>query len=332
MCVRSKVFNLMTILPGSLDYLYYNEVLDHIPYEVYEMGPVGTSSAMGGLNIGQGGGIPSGNLKTAFLGEENFNSSAAFNQNINNSEYLNSAMKGEMYGNYAGSYDAYVGSGNYQQMDNIQQSTQMYGTDYDNRRGIVNGTNNSGQRRGLNNLFNNKKTNQMQVNGRNGFDTSEFGAEKGGVLNSKAWPRGLAAAAIIIATPLLIIKGKRKPAGLKAVSSSNLWDKINPRNWFRRKLPTNFNSNTTWHTGSSGGAGSGNVFQKIKNYVAGLSIFNRRSNNTQNCAASFKKTKNNLKNAVSNCTQKISKSIADIKKKPFWKKLNPKNWFKSKSS
>ena len=27
----------MTVLPGSLDYLYYNGVLDHIPYEAYEM-------------------------------------------------------------------------------------------------------------------------------------------------------------------------------------------------------------------------------------------------------------------------------------------------------
>ena len=27
----------MTVLPGSLDYLYHNGVLDHIPYEAYEM-------------------------------------------------------------------------------------------------------------------------------------------------------------------------------------------------------------------------------------------------------------------------------------------------------
>ncbi len=25
----------MTVLPGSLDYLYYNGILDHIPYEAY---------------------------------------------------------------------------------------------------------------------------------------------------------------------------------------------------------------------------------------------------------------------------------------------------------
>lgn len=26
----------MTVLPGSLDYLYYNGIIDHIPYEAYE--------------------------------------------------------------------------------------------------------------------------------------------------------------------------------------------------------------------------------------------------------------------------------------------------------
>ena len=31
----------MTVLPGSLDHLYYNGILDSIPYEAYEMPPVG---------------------------------------------------------------------------------------------------------------------------------------------------------------------------------------------------------------------------------------------------------------------------------------------------
>ena len=28
----------MSVLPGSLDYLYYNGILDHIPYEAYDSG------------------------------------------------------------------------------------------------------------------------------------------------------------------------------------------------------------------------------------------------------------------------------------------------------
>ena len=31
----------MTVLPGSLDHLYYNGILDCIPYEAYSMPPVG---------------------------------------------------------------------------------------------------------------------------------------------------------------------------------------------------------------------------------------------------------------------------------------------------
>ena len=35
----------MTVLPGSLDYLYYNGVLDHIPNEAYEMPQYMSSAA-----------------------------------------------------------------------------------------------------------------------------------------------------------------------------------------------------------------------------------------------------------------------------------------------
>ncbi len=33
----------MTVMPGSLDYLYYNGILDHIPYEAYGSAPVNGS-------------------------------------------------------------------------------------------------------------------------------------------------------------------------------------------------------------------------------------------------------------------------------------------------
>lgn len=37
MCVSNKgVENNMAVLPGSLDYLYHNGIIDHIPYEAYE--------------------------------------------------------------------------------------------------------------------------------------------------------------------------------------------------------------------------------------------------------------------------------------------------------
>ena len=46
----------MAILPGSLDYLYYNGIIDHIPCEAYEMTPMTPSgiaqmSGMSGLGF-----------------------------------------------------------------------------------------------------------------------------------------------------------------------------------------------------------------------------------------------------------------------------------------
>ena len=56
----------MTILPGSLDYLYYNGILDHIPYEAYELGPI----------------TPSGI------------------EEMNGTQYLQAAQKGRIYNTY----------------------------------------------------------------------------------------------------------------------------------------------------------------------------------------------------------------------------------------
>lgn len=78
----------MAVLPGSLDYLYYNGILDHIPYEAYEMGPVG--------NSGMGAGM-----------------------SMNGSQYLNQAMQGSMYNTYT-SPDTFVkrDNSNYAQGEN----------------------------------------------------------------------------------------------------------------------------------------------------------------------------------------------------------------------
>ena len=50
----------MTVLPGSLDYLYHNRILDHIPYEVYQTAPMAQTAVMqmpnmlNGMDIGMG--------------------------------------------------------------------------------------------------------------------------------------------------------------------------------------------------------------------------------------------------------------------------------------
>lgn len=69
----------MTILPGSLDYLYYNGVLDHIPYEAYEVPPVGRNAGRPGMPV-------------------------------SGSQYMDSAMSGSAYSNYNTLKDSYTSS------------------------------------------------------------------------------------------------------------------------------------------------------------------------------------------------------------------------------
>lgn len=71
----------MTVLPGSLDYLYYNGILDHIPYEAYERVMPSPSMYASGM------GYPMNN--TAY--------------------YMDAIQQGEMYNNW-NSPDTYNGN------------------------------------------------------------------------------------------------------------------------------------------------------------------------------------------------------------------------------
>ena len=76
----------MAILPGSLDYLYHQGILDRIPYEAYEMTPM-TPSGYAQL---------SGNY-SANVGNNSLN--ATYGQ-MNGSQYLQQAQQGELYKTY----------------------------------------------------------------------------------------------------------------------------------------------------------------------------------------------------------------------------------------
>ena len=219
----------MTVLPGSLDYLYYNGILDRIPYEAYEMGPV--------VNSGMQSGLPSiGSLKQSVL-NGNGAQMSGFNGNNN---YLNTAMKGQMYGNYGNSADYFAGSNSYQQMGGMQ-STQMYGGGYGY--GGVDGYPAGGA-----NAYNPQGAAQLHGfangNGYGQYDErqhsnsliSSVKSSTEGVLNSRPWAKGLLSLAIIIATPLLLIaRIMRKPA--KPVKpKSTFWAKLNPKNWFKKSV------------------------------------------------------------------------------------------------
>lgn len=84
----------MTVLPGSLDYLYYNGILDHIPYEAYEMTP---------------------NMATY--------------QNMNGSQYLDMAQQGARYSNY-NTNDSFVRSrNNYEQGQDFSMKKNAFDID-----------------------------------------------------------------------------------------------------------------------------------------------------------------------------------------------------------
>ena len=54
----------MTVLPGSLDYLYHNRIIDHIPYEAYEISPL-TSARMPQIS-GMGYGVNQAQIMHGF--------------------------------------------------------------------------------------------------------------------------------------------------------------------------------------------------------------------------------------------------------------------------
>ena len=132
----------MTVMPGSLDYLYYNGVLDHIPYEAYEMTPM-TQSAMA-QNYGIGSTPQLGSIKQSVLGSENMGQAigngiagVGFGQSsgINGSQHLGSATNGGIYGSYGNSYDSFSRSSNNSSQSTVDRmSPETYG--YSADRGI----------------------------------------------------------------------------------------------------------------------------------------------------------------------------------------------------
>lgn len=193
----------MTVLPGSMDNLYYNGILPQIPYEAYDYGYVGPYAGM--IN-------PYSGLKQAITGVG----------------YLNAAKGGLLYDTY-NSKDSFIrrsmsgigspAGGGYSIKANSYGPNAGMGGGYDvalNSYGetgveFINSIRNTGAR------------------------------AKEAVLNapsSSIW-KGLAAAALIIATPILIFKRKKLSTAeiaemADAANKSSFWSKLNPKNWFKK--------------------------------------------------------------------------------------------------
>ncbi len=206
----------MTILPGSLDHLYYNGILERIPYEAYEIIPAAPYGAA----------------------------------------YNTGSMKGQIYGNYGNSYGAALSSANYYQAGDMPSAMPMCCGNYGGYISPYADLESVAYLNSASNIYNNvnafatpsynfsKRDIYPAVYNENNYKNSIYNEAKGvkeGVLNSHPTLKGLIAAAVIIATPLLLFRGRKKPSlPAPAPAPANtvktgFWSKLNPKNWFRKK-------------------------------------------------------------------------------------------------
>lgn len=185
----------MTVLPGSLDYLYYNGILDHIPYEAYETG-VGFNSGYNQSQMGAG-------------------------QYINGSQYMNSAMQGNMYSTYNSSSDSFVRKNNtdYKQGENYSFAKKAFG---------------------YNDGVGKDADYELKAFGQEGKSFRESLVESAkstvsGFSNAPTFVKGLIAGGVMVGTLFCLLKGKKKPP-VANTNNTSFWSKLNPKNWFKKKV------------------------------------------------------------------------------------------------
>lgn len=198
----------MAVLPGSLDYLYYNNIIDHIPYEAYEVLPMTQSGMMQMSGMGSGYGMnpmTNGSMMNGC-------GSTAMAQ-MNGTQYLQTAQRGLLYDTYTYP-DTFVRRDNSEAKPGSRYSIKQkafsdgegYGRDVDY---------------------------EVMANGQDGksFRLAIMDAAaktKETVTNSPNWVKGILAGGIILTTACSLLRGK-KPA-----NQTGFWSKLNPANWFKK--------------------------------------------------------------------------------------------------
>lgn len=242
--VDNKVFSLMTINPYTLNSLYNQGIIDHVPYDLC-MGMPMTSSGMTeamGLNTMPQMGSMNPMMAGGAMGVGQ--NSYGMTSSMNGSQYLDSAMKGEMYGYYGNSNDTFVRSSNSSTQQTKSSSIKEMlgmgngvGRDYNFARAAY------GVGTGADADF------ERMANDRDGqnfrMSITEAASEaKEGVMNSHPVVKGLIATAGVALTLILALKGlKKKPAGdvvektgvFTKIKNWGIWSKINPKNWCKKK-------------------------------------------------------------------------------------------------
>ena len=266
----------MTVLPGSLDNLYYAGILDHIPYEAYEILPA-TYSGMHPYESMPGFSQNRGSLKQAVLGG-GLNGLTP-QMSLNGSQYLDLAQQGNLYSSQANA-DSFAYSNNssneFASYENNLSSNFNNGGVYDYNNNFNNGynagyvnndtestfssdgngfnstgingqsnvlgqnVNSSGNKYGIvGNAYDKNNSNYgngIGVNDVSGSDfkkslMSEEKSSKNPYFTMGNMLKGLLATSLLIATPILIVKGVKHAKGTK----SGFLSKLNPINWFKTK-------------------------------------------------------------------------------------------------
>ncbi len=223
----------MTINPYVLNSLYNQGIIDCVPMDLCTVSPMTQSGVMETAGLST---MPQiGNIKQNITGSQIINQNT-YNSTQTGSQYLDTAMKGEMYGYYGNSYDSFVrSSNNYNQQSNVSTAKNKMSR-LDN--GIGSEYNGANAAYGINNGVGIGIDHERMANDLDGQNLrvsikQAAASAKESVMNSHPAVKGLLSIGIIGGTILLLLKGKKKPA-VQPQTNTSFWSKLNPKNWFRK--------------------------------------------------------------------------------------------------
>ena len=195
----------MSVMPGSLDYLYYNGILNHIPYEAYETTPVMSSAGVAGNTM------MNQTMTSTGMGMN------AQTYQMNAEQYINAARQGNAFSTYNAT-DTFVhrNNSNITEGQNYNITNNAFGIngqgrDYDFEKGA------------------------LGAEGKSFRENLTVAAQQttNSISNSSGFVKGLLAGGIMIGTLYCLLKGKKKPPVEEAVKT-NFWSKLNPIKWFKK--------------------------------------------------------------------------------------------------
>lgn len=189
----------MTVLPGSLDYLYHNGILDRIPYEAYE-------------------GVTTPVAKNVAL-NNSFNSESSTTENIDNLVRNSGVNISKMY-NSKGVLQYENGS---QRLGYDSIETEFKNDSFEKSSELLNNSN---------------QINIQEVSEADSFRKSIVNEDKNTNPRNpekSLYLKGLIGVAVVLGTFVCLIRGK-KPSGVAntTINTTGFLSKLNPLKWFKK--------------------------------------------------------------------------------------------------